>query len=195
MRAAGSARPGRRCGSQARRRARRARARRRRGAPRACADDGGAADGGRPPSHSHWSITHGQMRSVTAAGELAGGASTLREGERAAGADAELVGPDTPAAADVLGADDGDRDDRAPVSSASRPTPRLGGRAGRGAARALGEDQRRSRRARGSPARFRPCSSSPWPRSTGKAPSEFRNQAGCGSGRAPSWRRSRSAGE
>ena len=38
--------------------------------------------GGSPPSHSHWSITFGQMRSVTAAASVRRRRLDLREGER-----------------------------------------------------------------------------------------------------------------
>ena len=67
--------------------------------------------GGVPPSHSHCSATHGQMRLGDGAGELRRGLGDVREAQRAPGADADLVRADAPAAADRLGADDGDRDD------------------------------------------------------------------------------------
>ena len=98
--------------------------------------------GGRPPSHSHWSITHGQMRSVTAAASVRDGACTCGKVSGAADADADLVRADAPALADRLGADDGDGDDgragleREPADAAARAAERAGADA-----RALGEDQ------------------------------------------------------
>ena len=97
--------------------------------------------GGSPPSHSHCSITHGQMRSVTAPASAGDGLSTrgkvsgrpqrmrtrcgrMRHPRRTASVPMTATG--------TTGA---------PVSSASRPTPRRGAAQRAGAnARALGED-------------------------------------------------------
>ena len=100
--------------------------------------------GGRPPSHSHWSITLGQMRSVTAAASWRGGLLDLREVQRRADPHADLVRADAEALADRLGADDRDRDDRRAGLEREPADAALGlaERAGTGA-RALGEDQHR----------------------------------------------------
>ncbi len=86
--------------------------------------------------------------------------------------------PDPPAAAaSVLGAGQGDRDDRraALEREAADPAPRLAERA-RANPRALGEDHRPRRRARGAQSEVRTESSSDSPRRTGNAPRQFRNQ-------------------
>ena len=98
--------------------------------------------GGSPPSHSHCSITHGQIRSVTAPASAGEGSCDLREAQRAPGADPDLVRPDPPAAADGLGADHGDRDDRR-AGLERQPADAALGLAERAGPdpRALGEDQ------------------------------------------------------
>ena len=133
--------------------------------------------GGRPPSHSHCSITLGQMRSVTAAASCGEAASTcgkvsgrptrmrtlcgrMRQPLRIASVPITATG--------TTGA---------PVSSASRPTPRLGRPSEPGRMRVpSGKISTASPRARIAFA-VSSMSPSPWPRRTGKAPSELRNQA------------------
>ena len=100
--------------------------------------------GGRPPSHSHWSITLGQMRSVTAAASGPVAVSTLRELQRRADAHADLVRADQDALADRLGAAHRDRDDRRAGLEREPADAALGLAERAGAdARALGEDQHR----------------------------------------------------
>ena len=98
--------------------------------------------GGVPPSHSHCSITHGQIRAVTAAASCGEASCTCGKRSGAAGTDPHLVRADPPSAADRLGADHGDRDDRR--TGLERKTPdalaRLAERAGPGP-RPLGEDE------------------------------------------------------
>ena len=60
--------------------------------------------GGSPPSHSHWSATQGQMRSVTSPARKGDGLVHAREGERRAEAQVHLHRPDPPAAPGVLAA-------------------------------------------------------------------------------------------
>ena len=130
-----------------------------------------------PPSHSHWSITQGQMRSVTATASSREGFSTrgkvsgrparmrtlrgrIRQPRRTS------VVPIT--ATGTTGA---------PVSSASRPTPRFALPGGPGRTRVpSGKISTQSPRARIAFA-VSTMSWSAWPRSTGKAPSELRNHA------------------
>ena len=100
--------------------------------------------GGRPPSHSHWSITLGQMRSVTAAASGAVRLVDLREVQRGADAHADLVRADAEALADRLGAVDRDRHDGRSRLEREAPDAALGLAERAGArARALGEDQHR----------------------------------------------------
>ena len=98
--------------------------------------------GGRPPSHSHWSITFGQIRSVTAAASCGEACSTFGKVSGGADADAHLVRADAPAAADGLGADDGDGHDGRAGLEREAADAALGAAERAGAdARALGEDQ------------------------------------------------------
>ena len=133
--------------------------------------------GGRPPSHSHWSITFGQMRSVTAAASWGEADSTcgkvsgrptrmrtlcgrMRQPLRIASVPITATG--------TTGA---------PVSSARRPTPRLGRPSEPGRMRVpSGKISTASPRARIAFA-VSSMSASPLPRRTGKAPSALRNQA------------------
>ena len=98
--------------------------------------------GGRPPSHSHWSITQGQMRSVTAAARLRDGAWTFGKVSARPTRTRTLCGRIAPALADGLGADDRDgHDGRAGLErEAADAAARAAERAGPDA-RALGEDQ------------------------------------------------------
>ena len=133
--------------------------------------------GGRPPSHSHWSITHGQMRSVTAPASAGEAPSTcgnvsgrparirtlwgrIRQPRRTASVPITAIG--------TTGA---------PVSSASRPTPRLGFPSDPGRVRVpSGKISTMSPRARIAFAVLIMFPSAA-PRSTGKAPSAFRIHA------------------
>ena len=98
--------------------------------------------GGRPPSHSHWSITFGHTRSVTAAASCGEGFSTFGKVSGAADPDPHLVRADAPALADRLGPDHGQRHDRRAGLQRQAADAALGAaeRAGPDA-RALGEDQ------------------------------------------------------
>ena len=82
--------------------------------------------GGRPPSHSHWSITHGQMRSVTAAASVRDGAWTCGKVSARPTRMRTLCGrmrqPLRTASVPMMATGT----TGAPVSSASRPTPRRG---------------------------------------------------------------------
>ena len=82
--------------------------------------------GGRPPSHSHWSITFGQMRSVTAAASCGVAVSTFGKFSGAPTRTRTLCGrmrkPLRIASVPIMATGT----TVAPVSSASRPTPRLG---------------------------------------------------------------------
>ena len=82
--------------------------------------------GGRPPSHSHWSITFGQMRSVTAAASGPVADSTFGKFSGAPIRTRTLCGrtrkPLRIASVPLMATGT----TVAPVSSASRPTPRLG---------------------------------------------------------------------
>ena len=82
--------------------------------------------GGRPPSHSHWSITHGQMRSVTAVASVREGACTCGKVSARPTRTRTLCGrmrqPLRTASVPMMATGT----TGAPVSSASRPTPRRG---------------------------------------------------------------------
>ena len=132
--------------------------------------------GGRPPSHSHWSITFGQMRSVTAAasgpvadstcGKFSGApirTRTLRGRTRK-----PLRMSSVPLMATGTTV--------APVSSASRPTPRLGLPSAPGRVRVpSGKIRTGSPRPRMALA-VSIMSPSAAPRRTGNAPRLLRNQ-------------------
>ena len=136
--------------------------------------------GGIPPSHSHCSSMHGQIRSVTAAASRCDGFSTsgkrsarptrsrtrcgrMRQPRRTASVPITAIG--------TTGA---------PVSSASRPTPRLGVPSGPGRTRVpSGKITSGSPRSRIAFA-VTIASPSEWPRSTGKAPRQLRNHAWSG---------------
>ena len=132
--------------------------------------------GGRPPSHSHWSITLGQMRSVTAAASCDVACSTCGKFRGAPIRTRTFFGrmrmPLRIASVPMIATGT----TVAPVSSASRPTPRLGLPSAPGRVRVPSGKIRT-----GSP-RLRIAfavsmkSASPAPRLTGKAPSEPRNQ-------------------
>ena len=132
--------------------------------------------GGRPPSHSHWSITFGHTRSVTAAASCGDGDSTfgnvsgrpmrmrtlcgrMRQPLRTASVPITASG--------TIGA---------PVSSARRPSPRLGRPSAPGRIRVpsakISTQSPRLRIARA----VSSMSASAAPRRTGKAPSELRYQ-------------------
>ena len=133
--------------------------------------------GGRPPSHSHCSMTLGQMRSVTAAASCGEAFSTFGKCSGRPIRIRTLCGrirhplrtdsvPIT--ATGTTGA---------PVSSARRPTPRLGRPSAPGRVRVpSGNISTQSPRSRIALAVVS-MSASPAPRLTGKAPSELRNQA------------------
>ena len=97
--------------------------------------------GGIPPSHSHCSITQGQMRSVTAAASAREGSATCGKVSGRPQRMRTLWGRMRQPAADGLGADHGDRDDgsagleREPSDAALRPAEPAGSHP-----RALGED-------------------------------------------------------
>ena len=132
--------------------------------------------GGRPPSHSHCSITQGQMRSVTAAASVREGACTcgkvsgpptrmrtlcgrMRQPRRIASVPITATG--------TTGA---------PVSSARRPTPRRGRPSAPGRMRVpSGKISTASPRARIAFA-VSIMSPSPSPRRTGNAPRLFSSQ-------------------
>ena len=132
--------------------------------------------GGSPPSHSHWSSTQGQIRSVTSPARNCDGLFTRGKVSGAPKRRCTLTGlrrqprracslPDT--AIGTTGA---------PLSSASRPTPRRG----------LPSDPRRMRVPSGKITTASPRSSSmsevfvdsasDSPRLTGKAPRQFSSQ-------------------
>ena len=132
--------------------------------------------GGRPPSHSHWSITFGHTRSVTAAASCGEGDSTfgkvsgrptrirtlcgrMRQPLRTASVPMTATG--------TIGA---------PVSSARRPRPRFGRPSAPGRVRVpSGKISTQSPRLRIACA-VSSMSASAAPRLTGKAPIEFRYQ-------------------
>ena len=132
--------------------------------------------GGRPPSHSHWSSTQGQMRSVTSPARNGDGLSTRGKVSGAPKRRCTFTGlirqprracslPDT--AIGTTGA---------PLSSASRPTPRRGRpsepRLIRVPSAKITTASPRSRRARA----VLVDSSSDSPRLTGNAPRQLRSQ-------------------
>ena len=132
--------------------------------------------GGMPPSHSHWSITHGQMRSVTAPASAFEGSSTVGKRSARPARMRTLCGrirqPRRTASVPITAIGT----TGAPVSSASRPTPRLGLPSDPGRIRVpSGKISTMSPRARIALA-VSIVSSSPAPRSTGKAPSALRSQ-------------------
>jgi hypothetical protein len=132
--------------------------------------------GGRPPSHSHCSITFGQMRSVTAAASCEVPSSTCGNRSALPIRTRTLCGrmrqPLRIASVPLMATGT----TGAPVSSASRPTPRLGLPSAPGRMRVPS-----GKISTGSP-RWRiafavsTMSVSAAPRRTGKAPSEEMNQ-------------------
>ena len=120
--------PARGSGSRDRPRARRGRASRPGSCPRRPAPiTATRRTGGSPPSHSHWSITHGQIRSVTAAAsgldgscDDAGSAAGARPAAAPCGDGSAIRGGSPRCRAPPSGRPG------TPVSRASRPTPRLG---------------------------------------------------------------------
>ncbi len=132
--------------------------------------------GGRPPSHSHWSMTLGQMRSVTAAASCGDAFSTLGKVSGRPIRIRTLCGrmrqPLRTASVPITATGT----TGAPVSSARRPTPRLGRPSAPGRMRVpSGNISTQSPRSRIALA-VASMSASPAPRLTGKAPSELRNQ-------------------
>ena len=133
--------------------------------------------GGRPPSHSHWSITQGQMRSVTAVASVRDGAWTCGKVSARPTRTRTLCGrtrqPLRIASVPMMATGT----TGAPVSSASRPTPR------RGRPSAPGRMRVPSTKIRTTSPRARIAlavsimSASPAPRRTGNAPRLFSNQA------------------
>jgi hypothetical protein len=133
--------------------------------------------GGRPPSHSHCSITLGQMRSVTAPASCGEADSTFGKVSGRPTRMRTLCGrmrqPSRTASVPKIATGT----TGAPVSSASRPTPRLGRPSDPGRMRVpSGKISTASPRSRIALA-VASMSASPWPRRTGKAPSALRNQA------------------
>jgi hypothetical protein len=133
--------------------------------------------GGRPPSHSHWSITFGQMRSVTAAASCGETSSTCGNVSarpmRTRILCGRIIQPLRTASVPFIATGT----TGAPVSSASRPTPRLGRPSAPGRVRVpSGKISRQSPRSRIAFA-VSSMSPSPAPRWTGNAPSEPTNQA------------------
>ncbi len=136
--------------------------------------------GGSPPSHSHWSITHGQMRSVTAPASSFDGSSTTGNRSGRPARIRTLCGrirqPRRTASVPITATGT----TGTPVSSASRPTPRLGLPSEPGRVRVpSGNISTMSPRARIAFA-VSIISASPAPRSTGNAPSAFRTHASNG---------------
>ena len=133
--------------------------------------------GGRPPSHSHCSITFGQMRSVTAAASCGEACSTFGNVSGLPTRMRTLCGrmrqPLRTASVPITATGT----TGAPVSSARRPTPRLGRPSAPGRMRVpsanISTASPRSRIALA----VASMSWSPAPRLTGNAPSELRNQA------------------
>ena len=80
-------------------------------APRVGADDGGAAHARGAAEPLPLKLDAGPDAVGHGGGQVAAGLVDLREGQRRAGADADLVRADAPALADVLRADDGHRHD------------------------------------------------------------------------------------
>ena len=133
--------------------------------------------GGRPPSHSHWSITQGQIRSVTAPARWRDGDSTAGSAAAVRSARGPCAGGSASRGARARCRCTATGTTGAPVSSASRPTPRLGVPSDPGRTRVpSGKMRTQSPRPRMSRA-VRIDSWSPAPRSTGNAPSAFRTQA------------------
>ena len=132
--------------------------------------------GGRPPSHSHWSITLGQMRSVTAAASCGEAFSTLGKVSGPPIRMRTLCGrkrqPLRTSSVPITATGT----TGAPVSSARRPTPRLGLPSAPGRMRVpsanISTASPRSRIAFA----VASMSWSPVPRTTGNAPSELRIQ-------------------
>ena len=132
--------------------------------------------GGRPPSHSHWSITHGQMRSVTAVARLRDGAWTCGKVSARPTRTRTLCGrtrqPLRIASVPMMATGT----TGAPVSSARRPTPRRGRPSAPGRMRVpSGKIRTASPRARIALA-VSIISVSLAPRRTGKAPRLFSSQ-------------------
>ena len=114
--------------------------------------------GGRPPSHSHWSITFGQMRSVTAAASCGEACSTFGKVSGRPMRTRTLCGRMRQPRAHGLGADHRDGDDRRAGLQRQAADAALGAAERAGAdARALGEDQDAVAARRGSPWRSRAC--------------------------------------
>ena len=132
--------------------------------------------GGRPPSHSHWSMTIGQMRSVTAPASAGEALSTLGKCSGGPARSLTLRGrnrhPLRMSSVPMIAIGT----TGAPVSSASRPTPRRGLPSGPGRVRVpSGNISTISPRPRMIFA-VSIVSWSPTPRATGNAPSAFSTQ-------------------
>ena len=133
--------------------------------------------GGRPPSHSHWSSTHGQTRTVTSRASEDEGDSTRGKvsgrPQRAATFTGRIRRPRRARSVPVTAIGT----TGAPLSSASRPTPRFGVPSEPFRIRVpSGKITTASPRSSSSRA-VSIMSSSLSPRRTGKAPSAFRIQA------------------
>ena len=131
--------------------------------------------GAAPPSHSHCSATIGQIRSVTALASSGEGLSTTGKVSGRPARTRTLCGrirqPRRTASVPMTATGT----TGAPVSSASRPTPRLGRPSPPGRIRVpSGKISTQSPRSRISRA-VAIASASPVPRSIGNAPSELRN--------------------
>ena len=132
--------------------------------------------GGRPPSHSHWSITLGQMRSVTAAASCGDACSTRGKVSGRPTRMRTLCGRNRQPRRIASVPMTATGTTGAPVSSARRPTPRRGRPSAPGRMRVpSGNISTESPRSRIALA-VASMSLSPAPRRTGKAPSAFSHQ-------------------
>jgi len=132
---------------------------------------------GVPPSHSHCSSMHGQMRSVTAAASAGLGASTFGKVSGAPARMRTLCGRKRQPLRTASVPKTAIGTTGAPLSSARRPTPRLGRPSAPGRIRVpSGKISTLSPRSRIARAVAIAPSSPPW-RSIGKAPSAPSSQA------------------
>ena len=132
---------------------------------------------GMPPSHSHWSWMHGQIRSVTAAASAGEGRPTRGNVSGRPARIRTLCGRKMNPLRTASLPKTATGTTGAPVSSASRPTPRFGGpRAPVRIRVPSGKITTASPRARIA-FEVATASSSDSPRLTGKAPSAFRSHA------------------
>ena len=136
--------------------------------------------GGRPPSHSHWSITLGQMRSVTAAARAGDADSTFGKVSGLPMRIRTLRGRMRQPLRTVSVPITATGTTGAPVSSASRPTPRFGRPSAPGRVRVPSGNMSTHSPRSSSALAVASMSWSPPPRRTGKAPRALRNQATTG---------------